>query len=285
LVARVPLTAKKAEIAAADSGFGIRGLDWCLVQTDNYIALDRVRMVYRSRRVFDSLSCSFPRSRISVILGGSGSGKSTILRLIGGLIRPQAGTVVVDGQDVTHLPRQGLQLVRRKMGMMFQGGALLDSYTVFENVALPLRENGRNHGEGEIAAAVREILKAVGVSDADGLYPRELSGGMLRRVALARAMIRKPELLLCDEPFSGLDPVSIRHIVTLLMKLNQQFAMTMIVVSHDIHSTMRMADRVLMVLKGRVLEGAPAELPRTDDAEAAEFFRDRSEPLQKETTC
>jgi phospholipid/cholesterol/gamma-HCH transport system ATP-binding protein len=255
-----------------------------LVQTDNYIALDRVRMIYRDRHVFDSLSCNFPRGRISVILGGSGSGKSTILRLIGGLIRPQAGAVVVDGEDITKLSRQGLQLVRRKMGMMFQGGALLDSYTVFENVALPLRENGRQHGVQEIDAAVHEILKAVGVSDADRLYPRELSGGMLRRVALARAMIRKPEVLLCDEPFSGLDPVSIRHIVTLLMKINRQFAMTMIVVSHDIHSTLRMADRVLMVLKGRVLAGSPAELPLTEDAEAAEFFRDQLEPLQMGTT-
>jgi phospholipid/cholesterol/gamma-HCH transport system ATP-binding protein len=248
---------------------------------DDYISLDRVRMVYENRCVFDSLTCGFPRGRVSVILGGSGSGKSTVLRLIGGLVRPQAGAVIVDGQDVTRLSQHGLDLVRRKMGMMFQGGALLDSYTVFDNVALPLREQ-RKQSEGEIAGAVHDILNAVGVSDADGLLPGELSGGMLRRVALARAIIRKPEVLLCDEPFSGLDPLSIRRLEALLVQINRQFAMTMIVVSHDIPSTMGMADHVLLILGARVLEGSPAELRKSDDAEAAEFFADALEPLQQQ---
>jgi phospholipid/cholesterol/gamma-HCH transport system ATP-binding protein len=243
------------------------------VPADDYISLDRVRMDYGNRRVFDSLSCGFPRGRVSVILGGSGSGKSTVLRLIGGLIRPQAGTVAVDGQDVNRLSQRGLDLVRRKLGMMFQGGALLDSYTVFENVALPLREQ-RRQSEGEIAGAVHEILSAVGVSDADDLLPGELSGGMLRRVALARAIVRKPQVLLCDEPFSGLDPLSIHRLQELLMQFNRELAMTMIVVSHDIPSTMRMADHVLMILEGRVLEGSPEQLRASGDSEAAEFFGD-----------
>jgi phospholipid/cholesterol/gamma-HCH transport system ATP-binding protein len=255
-----------------------------LLQKDHYISLDRIRMVYGHRRVFDSLSCNFPRGRISVILGGSGLGKSTVLRLIGGLIRPQAGSVLFDGQDITGLPPRGLHQVRRKMGMMFQGGALLDSYSVFENVALPLRENGP-HTEQDVITSVHEILTAVGIGDADDLLPRELSGGMLRRVALARAIIRKPEVLLCDEPFSGLDPTSIRHIESLLIQINQKFAMTMIVVSHDIHSTLRMADHVLLILPDHVLEGSPAELLQSSDPMAMEFLRDGGQILQKQKIC
>jgi phospholipid/cholesterol/gamma-HCH transport system ATP-binding protein len=258
-----------------------------LIPADDYISLDRVQMAYGSRRVFDSLSCLFPRGRISVILGGSGSGKSTILRLIGGLARPRSGAVRVDGLDVGQLSGRGLNEVRRKLGMMFQGGALLDSYTVFDNVALPLREQ-RRQSESEIAGAVHEILAAVGVGDADRLLPGELSGGMLRRVALARAIIRKPEVLLCDEPFSGLDPVSIRRLELLLVQINRQFAMTMIVVSHDIHSTMRMADHVLLVLGGRALEGTPEELRQSREPEAAEFFGDGlggREGLTKQGSC
>jgi phospholipid/cholesterol/gamma-HCH transport system ATP-binding protein len=238
-------------------------------------------MDYGNRRVFDSLSCSFPRGRISVILGGSGSGKSTILRLIGGLVHPQGGAVMVDNEDVSRLSQRRLNLIRRKLGMMFQGGALLDSYTVFDNVALPLREQ-RRQTEPEIAGAVHEILCAVGVSDADRLLPGELSGGMLRRVALARAIIRKPDVLLCDEPFSGLDPVSIRRMEALLLQINRQFGMTLIVVSHDILSTMRMADRVLLILGKKILQGTPAELRHSDDPEVADFISDGLEALQKQ---
>jgi phospholipid/cholesterol/gamma-HCH transport system ATP-binding protein len=165
--------------------------------------------------------------------------------------------------------------------MMFQGGALLDSYTVFDNVALPLREQ-RRQTEPEIAGAVHEILCAVGVSDADRLLPGELSGGMLRRVALARAIIRKPDVLLCDEPFSGLDPVSIRRMEALLLQINRQFGMTLIVVSHDILSTMRMADRVLLILGKKILQGTPAELRHSDDPEVADFISDGLEALQKQ---
>ena len=160
----------------------------------SHVILSNVRMAFGARKVFDSLSCGFPSGRISVILGGSGSGKSTILRLIGGLIRPQSGKIVVDGEDITTLSERGLYQVRRKLGMMFQGGALLDSYTVFENLALPLRER-RNHpplSEDAITTEVHHTLQAVGVHDVDALLPGQLSGGMLRRVALARAILRRP---------------------------------------------------------------------------------------------
>src|SRR5438067_142044 len=142
-----------------------------------HVSLQRVGVTYGSRRVFDALSCGFPRGHISVILGGSGSGKSTILRLIGGLIRPRTGVVTVDGEDVTRLSERGLRTVRRKLGMLFQGGALLDSYSVFDNLALPLREENRRSAS-EIADAVHTTLASVGLgNDIDPLLPGQLSGG------------------------------------------------------------------------------------------------------------
>jgi phospholipid/cholesterol/gamma-HCH transport system ATP-binding protein len=238
-----------------------------------YVELRGVRMAFGRRPVFDSLTCRFPRGGISTILGGSGAGKSTVLRLIGGLIRPQAGEVRVDGEDITRLSDRKLFETRKKLGMLFQGGALLDSYSVFANVALPLREQTRMSPE-EIAAEVHQSLRAVGVEDADELLPGQLSGGMLRRVALARAIIRKPVILLCDEPFSGLDPVSSRRIEALLEKINHEYGITLIVVSHDVRSTMRMADRLLLLLENRVIEGRPEELRQNRDADVAAFLHE-----------
>jgi phospholipid/cholesterol/gamma-HCH transport system ATP-binding protein len=227
-------------------------------------------MAFGSRPVFRDLSCRFPKGRVSVILGGSGSGKSTMLRLIGGLVHPSAGRVVVDGDDVAALSERALFRVRRKLGMMFQGGALLDSMTVFDNLALPLRERGTP--ESEIAAAVRDRLQAVGLQDVDGLLPGQLSGGMVKRVALARAIIQRPVILLVDEPFSGLDPISTRRIEGVLMDVNRKFGMTMLVVSHDVPSTMRMGDWMTLLLPERVVEGEPRALARGPDAEVVEFL-------------
>jgi phospholipid/cholesterol/gamma-HCH transport system ATP-binding protein len=240
---------------------------------ESHVELRGVSMAFGTRPVLDSLTCRFPPGGISTILGGSGSGKSTVLRLIGGLIRPQAGEVRVDGDDVTRLTNRGLREVRKKLGMVFQGGALLDSYTVFDNLALPLRER-TSMDEKEIADEVHRTLQAVGVEDAGDLLPGQLSGGMLRRVALGRAIIRKPVILLCDEPFSGLDPVSCRRIEALLKKMNQEFGMTLIVVSHDVRSTMRMADRLLLLLEGRAFEGTPEELRTHHDADVAAFLQE-----------
>jgi phospholipid/cholesterol/gamma-HCH transport system ATP-binding protein len=239
----------------------------------DHVNLKSVRVAFGGRRVFDSLSCGFVRGGISVILGGSGSGKSTILRLIGGLVQPQSGTVLVDGQDVTRLSERGLSAVRRKLGMLFQGGALLDSYTVFDNLALPLSEQ-RGLPRSQIESEVHASLAAVGLRDIDRLLPGQLSGGMLRRVALARALIRKPVILLCDEPFSGLDPASTRLIESLLRDINRQFGMTVILVSHHVPSTLRMADRVLLLLGGRAVQGTPSELRDSRDREVAEFFNE-----------
>ena len=241
--------------------------------TDSIVSLQDVHVAYGQREVFRSLSCDFPRNKISVILGGSGSGKSTILRLIGGLITPRSGKVIVDGEDITRLSNQGLRNLRRKLGMLFQGGALLDSYTVFENLALPLREEKKKLTRKQIADAVHSALDSVGLKDIDRLLPNQLSGGMLRRVALARAIIRKPSILLCDEPFSGLDPASIKRIEALLVSLNRE-GMTLIVVSHHVPSTLRMADKVLLLINGRKTEGTPHDLQTSPDPDVADFLNE-----------
>jgi phospholipid/cholesterol/gamma-HCH transport system ATP-binding protein len=228
-----------------------------------HIQLLDVTMAFGSRPVFSGLSCGFPKERISVILGGSGSGKSTILRLIGGLVRPRSGRIDVAGRDVTQLSERDLYSVRETLGMLFQGGALLDSMTVFDNLAFPLREH-TDLDEAAIAHEVHDRLEAVGLRGIDRLLPNQLSGGMVKRVALARAIIRRPSILLCDEPFSGLDPISSKRIETLLRRINRQFAMTVVVVSHHIESTMRMAEHVLLLCPQGTpegaLEGTPAEL-------------------------
>ncbi len=240
-----------------------------------HVDFDRVGMAFGERQVFRALTCRFPRGKISVILGGSGSGKSTILRLIGGLVRPQSGTIRVDGEQVTGRSESRLYEVRRKLGMMFQGGALLDSMTIFDNVAFPLREHTRMR-EPEIAEAVHASLAAVGLKDVDALLPGQLSGGMVKRAALARAIIMKPVILLCDEPFSGLDPVSVKLIERLLARVNDQLHATMLIVSHHIASTMRLADWVVLLLGDGAVEGRPDELRRSTDTRVAAFLTDEA---------
>jgi phospholipid/cholesterol/gamma-HCH transport system ATP-binding protein len=238
---------------------------------DSHVEFAGVHMAFGDRKVFDALSCTFPHGKISVILGGSGSGKSTVLRLIGGLVRPQAGHIWVAGEDITQLSEVAMYAVRDKLGMMFQGGALLDSMTVFENLALPLREHTAL-GETEIAAEVHQRLDAVGLSGVDELLPNQLSGGMTKRVALARAIMLRPVILLCDEPFSGLDPISARRIEALLVGINRELGITIVLVSHHIASTMRTADRVLVLLPDGAVSGSPAELRRSTDPRIVAFL-------------
>jgi phospholipid/cholesterol/gamma-HCH transport system ATP-binding protein len=238
-----------------------------------HVELDDVRLSFGGRDVLRGVSCSFPRGRISVILGGSGAGKTTILRLIGGLVRPQSGRVVVAGVDVAAVRENELYAVRDKLGMMFQGGALLDSLTVFDNLALPLREH-TGKSETEIAAEVKRSLGAVGLADAEPLLPGQLSGGMIKRTALARALVLQPEILLCDEPFSGLDPISVKRIEGLLCRINQELGVTMLVSSHHVRSTIRMADRIVLLVNGQAVTGTPAELRASDDPWIHEFLDD-----------
>lgn len=223
---------------------------------DFRVTLDGVHLKLGDRQVFRGLSCGFPRGLISVVLGGSGGGKSTMLRLIGGLLRPDQGSVRVAGRDLVRLSKGELFCERRRIGMLFQGGALLDSMTLFDNVALPLHEHS-DLAKPDIAEEVARRLEAVGLPGTEDLYPRQLSGGMLRRAALARALVMDPEIVLCDEPFSGLDPVNVRRIESLLVDLNRRLGITMIVTSHHIGSTLRMANRIVYLEDGTATSGTP----------------------------
>ncbi|MFQ5699215.1 MAG: ABC transporter ATP-binding protein [Myxococcota bacterium] len=229
-----------------------------------------VHLSLGGRRIFSGLSCGFPRSRISVVLGASGGGKSTLLRAMGGLVRPQRGTIEVVGQPVTD-PRADLKAIRRRLGMMFQGGALLDSMSVFENLALPLREQGGLDRQ-EITNKVCRQLESVGLMDASTLLPGQLSGGMVKRAALARSMVADPEILLCDEPFSGLDPISLRTVEHLLEEVNKESGVTMIITSHHIPSSLRMASHIVFLHDHRAVEGPPEALRRCPVPEIREFI-------------
>ncbi len=239
--------------------------------SEDRILLEDVHVAHGTRAVFRGLSCRFPRGKISVIMGGSGAGKSTLLRLVGGLTRPDRGRVWVAGEEINRLRERDLFRVRERVGMLFQGGALLDSLTVFENVALPLREHTRR-SESEIAVEVARRLAAVGLPDTEHLLPRELSGGMLRRAALARAIITDPEIVLCDEPFSGLDPVNVRRIENLLVELNRRLGLTLLVTSHHVPSSLRMADQIVFLVDGLAVSGSPEALRRGEDKRVVEFF-------------
>ncbi len=236
-----------------------------------HVELDSVRLAFGERAIFEDLSCRFSRARITVLMGGSGSGKSTVLRMIGGLLRPDAGRVLVAGDDVAALPEGEVQRVRRRLGMLFQHGALMDSMTVFENVGLPLRERTKM-GEGEIRDAIHERLEAVGLEGVDELLPGQLSGGMLRRVALARAIIMDPEIVLCDEPFSGLDPPNVDRIEELFGELCRTRGLTLIVTSHHMASSLRMSDQIVLLRHGRAVTGTPDSLATSSDSEIKEFL-------------
>ncbi len=230
-----------------------------------------VRLAFGDRRVFDGLSCRFSEARVSVILGASGCGKTTLLRLMAGLQKPDYGDVWIGEQEISRLPERQIMRVRKRLGMMFQGGALLDSMSVFDNVALPLREHTRMK-EREIAERVHRQLEAVGLRRVDGLLPGQLSGGMRKRVALGRAMITEPEILLIDEPFSGLDPLGVRLIEALLVEVNRAKGLTMILTNHHIGSTMRMADEVVFLVDGAAIAGTVKELKSSIDPRIQRFL-------------
>jgi len=225
-----------------------------------------------SRCVFDEFSCRFPAGRISIVLGGSGAGKTTLLRLIAILERADAGEIWIDGElEITCVDFQQAREYRRSVGMMFQGGALLNSMSVFDNVALPLREHARC-SKAEVAERVHEVFDAVGLADVDALLPGELSGGMTKRAALARALIERPRILLGDEPFSGLDPATVRRVESLLLATNKRYGPTMILASHHIETTLRMADHIVLITQDGAIEGTPDELRESRHPEVRAFL-------------
>jgi len=227
---------------------------------DHQIKLEHVTFSRGQRRIFDGVTLSIPRGKIVAIMGPSGTGKTTLLRLIGGQLRPDTGSVSVDGQEIPELSRAELFEVRKKMGMLFQSGALFTDLSVFENVAFPLRIHTALP-EDMIRDLVLIKLQSVGLRGASSLMPSELSGGMTRRVALARAIALDPELIMYDEPFTGLDPIAMGVIVQLIKRLNSVFGMTSILVSHDINEASSIADYVYVISDGRVIgSGTPDEV-------------------------
>jgi len=230
-----------------------------------------LRHRFDDRVIFDGLSCRFSENQISVILGASGVGKSTLLRMIATILRPDAGEVWVGDQEITCMPGSQAKRFRRRVGMMFQGGALLDSMTVFDNVALPLREH-TDLTESDIADRVHTQFDAVGLKVADRLLPGQISGGMKKRLALARAMITHPEILLCDEPFSGLDPIAVRVIESLLVETKERTQVTMILTNHHIGATLRMADHIVFLVGGNAVTGSVDEFRNSIDPRVTGFL-------------
>jgi phospholipid/cholesterol/gamma-HCH transport system ATP-binding protein len=232
-----------------------------------------LRYAAGTRALFDGVDLDVQRGGITAIMGPSGTGKTTLLRLITGQIRPDAGEVLVEGQDVTSLGRKGLYAMRRRMGMLFQNGALLSDFNVFENVAFPLREHTRLP-DRLVRNIVLPKLQAVGLRGAASLMPYELSGGMARRVALARAIVMDPELLIYDEPFVGLDPISLGVVLRLIRELNDALGISSIVVSHDVREIAAVADRAYLLSGGRVLaSGKPGDLTESELPEVRQFMR------------
>lgn len=243
--------------AAADSLVRIRGL----------------RFQRGPRTIFDGVDLDIPRGKVTAVMGPSGTGKTTLLRLIGGQLRPLAGSIAIDGQDVAGLGRRGLYALRRRIGMLFQSGALFTDLSVFENVAFPLREHYPRLPARLLRTLVLMKLEAVGLRGARDLKPAELSGGMARRVALARAVALDPMLMLYDEPFTGQDPISMGVLVQLIRTLNDALGMTSVVVSHDVAEACSIADYVYLISGGRVVaHGTPAQLQASGSDWVGQFM-------------
>jgi phospholipid/cholesterol/gamma-HCH transport system ATP-binding protein len=232
---------------------------------------------YGARRILDGLSFTVPRGKVTALMGASGGGKTTVLRLIGGQVRPQQGSLTFEGVEIPSLDQPGLYAVRRRMGMLFQFGALFTDMSVFDNVAFPLREH-TDLPEPLVRDIVLMKLNAVGLRGARDLMPSEVSGGMARRIALARAIALDPDLVMYDEPFAGLDPISLGTAAQLIRRLNESLGITSIVVSHDLDETFRIADQVIILANGRIAaQGTPAEVRASEDPLVAQFVHARAE--------
>lgn len=225
------------------------------------------------RRIFDGVDINIARGKLTAIMGPSGTGKTTLLRLIGGQLRPDSGSVRVDGLEVPRLSLKELYALRKRMSMLFQNGALLTDLNVFDNVAFPIREHTRLP-ESMVRDLVLMKLEAVGLRGARELMPNELSGGMARRVALARAIALDPMMVMFDEPFTGQDPISMGVLVSLLRTLTDALGLTSVVVSHDVNDCLTIADYVYVVSEGKVVEhGTPQVLSQSKSPWVKQFLR------------
>lgn len=240
---------------------------------NNLVTIENLDFKRGKRVIFDNVSLTIPRGKITAIMGPSGTGKTTLLRLIGGQLKPATGSVQVNNNVINKLGRKELYKARRTMGMLFQNSALFTNLSVFENVAFPLREHTKLP-EVLIRDIVLMKLQAVGLRGARDLMPSELSGGMARRVALARAIALDPELIMYDEPFTGLDPIALGVIVKLIRELNDALGMTSIVVSHDVGEVLSIADYIYVISSGKIIgQGNPEQLQADQTPQVQQFIQ------------
>ncbi len=239
---------------------------------DALVQIRGLRTVLNGKTIFGGIDLDVPRGKVTAIMGPSGTGKTTLLRHITGQLQPDAGSIRVDGRDVPTLSRNALFDLREKIGFLFQNSALLTDFSVFENVAFPLRQHLKLPEE-LVRNIVLTKLQAVGLRGAAELMPSELSGGMARRVALARAIIRDPMLILYDEPFVGLDPIALNQVLKLIRTLNETLGITSILVAHEFAAVARAADLVHLIAGGKVVaSGTPDELTRNESPWTKQFF-------------
>lgn len=240
---------------------------------DNLVEVKDVWFYRGDRPIYKGIDIEFPRGKITAIMGPSGTGKTTLLRLIGGQLKPDSGTIFVQGQEVPSLSRKGLFELRKSMGMLFQSGALFTDMNVFENVAFPMRVH-TDLSERAIRDLVLMKLQSVGLRGATDLMPVELSGGMQRRVALARAIALDPIMIMYDEPFTGQDPIAMGVVVKLIKLLNDALGLTSIIVSHDVAETASIADYICIVADGKVISyGTPKELMENESPQVRQFMQ------------
>jgi phospholipid/cholesterol/gamma-HCH transport system ATP-binding protein len=238
-----------------------------------HIEVRGVSKSFGKKRILDDINLSFGRGQISVIIGGSGTGKTTLLRMLIGLEKPSVGAILVDGEDIAPLGDTAMNRVRRKFGMVFQYAALLDSMTVMDNVAFPLHEHTRLSAK-EIAEKVTGKLSELGLENVGALFPSELSGGMRKRVGLARALMLEPQIIVYDEPTSGLDPFTTELVDDMILDARKQHGVTSIVISHDMASAMRIADKIFMLAEGKLAaSGTPDELASGKSDVALRFIQ------------
>ncbi|MEE9332642.1 MAG: ABC transporter ATP-binding protein [Granulosicoccaceae bacterium] len=240
-------------------------------QSDTLVQIRDLRFERGSKVIFNGINMDIPRGKITTIMGPSGTGKTTLLKIIGGQLKPASGSVQVDGLEVPKLRRRDLYTLRKRMGMLFQSGALLTDITVFENVAFPLREH-TELPERLIRHLVLMRLQAVGLRGSRDLYPAELSGGMARRVALARALMLDPMMILYDEPFTGQDPISMGVLLELIKTVNAALNLTSLIVSHDLNEAMSISDYVVIISDGKVVAADSPQALRESESEWVQQF-------------
>lgn len=229
-----------------------------LIEQPEIIRIREIHKVFNTHRVLAGIDFSLRFCETVSVLGGSGSGKSTLLKLIAGLIKPDGGQIFLFGQDIVPLSERAMLPLRKRMGVVFQGAALFDSLTVLENVAFPLRLHTRA-SEGEIRDRVAEVLEQVGMPGIEDQYPAELSGGMKKRVGIARALVLRPEAVLFDEPTAGLDPNNARMICDLIAELHEEICQTSVVVTHDLHCAFAISNQIAFLHQGEIVEVASPE--------------------------